>query len=134
MGASAFRLRALFFAVAIGGSMVAVPASARRSPNSGTTIRVTSTADDNTIDGNCSLREALKAADTDHAVDACAAGHGTDTIVLQTATYAVRRGTLEVQSAVTIAGAGRDRTIIDRGATKCCDTALVALESSDTAT
>ena len=44
------------------------------------TITVTTTDDDNTVNGNCTLREAILAANTDTAVDACTAGSGTDTI------------------------------------------------------
>ncbi len=44
------------------------------------TITVNTTADDDTVNGNCTLREAIQAANTDTAVDACTAGSGTDTI------------------------------------------------------
>src|ERR671920_1485404 len=51
------------------------------------TITVTSLADDVVSDGSCTLREALLAANSDTAVDACAAGAGADVIVLGTGTY-----------------------------------------------
>ncbi len=45
------------------------------------TITVNSSADDNTVNGNCTLREAILAANTNVAVDTCAAGAaGTDSI------------------------------------------------------
>ena len=45
-------------------------------------ITVNTTADDNTINGNCTLREAILAANTNAAVDACTAGAaGLDNIV-----------------------------------------------------
>ncbi len=45
------------------------------------TITVNTTADDNVVNGNCTLREAIIAANTHMAVDACAAGvAGLDTI------------------------------------------------------
>lgn len=45
------------------------------------TITVNTTADDNTVNGNCTLREAIIAANTNAAVDACTAGTaGLDTI------------------------------------------------------
>jgi CSLREA domain-containing protein len=44
------------------------------------TIVVNTTADELNTDGDCSLREAITAANTDAAVDACAAGDGADTI------------------------------------------------------
>ncbi len=94
----------------------------------GTTITVTTTADDTTVDGNCSLREALQAANTDTAVDACPAGNGTDTIVLAAlSTYVVSHGALDVTSAVTIEGtlSSGVRTTIDghqHDCTSCHDT------------
>jgi CSLREA domain-containing protein/uncharacterized repeat protein (TIGR01451 family) len=46
-----------------------------------TTITVTTTADTVALDGECSLREAIMAANTDTAVNECLAGAGPDTIV-----------------------------------------------------
>ena len=45
-----------------------------------TTIAVNTTDDELNNDGDCSLREAIEAANIDSAVDACPAGSGTDTI------------------------------------------------------
>jgi CSLREA domain-containing protein len=84
----------------------------------GTTITVTTTADDTAVDGNCSLREALQAANTDHTVDACPAGNGADTIVVAAQTYVLAHGPLEVQSDVTITGTTL-RSLIDDNA-HCC--------------
>ncbi len=53
--------------------------------HAGTTITVTTTAQEKAVDGNCSLEEAIQAANTDTAVDACPAGSGADTIVLAAA-------------------------------------------------
>ncbi|HLB26495.1 MAG TPA: CSLREA domain-containing protein, partial [Dehalococcoidia bacterium] len=61
------------------------------------TITVTTTADELNADGDCSLREAIQAANTDTAVDACRAGSGADTIRLRARTYTL-----------SIAGAGED--------------------------
>ncbi|MDQ4023864.1 MAG: hypothetical protein M3217_00010 [Actinomycetota bacterium] len=44
------------------------------------TIKVTKGAVDAVTNGNCSIREAITAANTDSAVDACTAGSGADTI------------------------------------------------------
>src|SRR5215208_6707586 len=44
----------------------------------GTTIKVNTNADELNTDGDCSLREAIKAANTNKAVDGCAAGSSTD--------------------------------------------------------
>ncbi|MEZ4862378.1 MAG: choice-of-anchor D domain-containing protein [Caldilineaceae bacterium] len=45
-----------------------------------TTITVTTTTDELNADGDCSLREAIQAASTNAAVDACSAGSDADTI------------------------------------------------------
>lgn len=80
-----------------------------------TTIVVTTTADETAADGNCSLEEAIMAANTDTAVDACPAGSGADTIVLAAgATYTLDTasstsgpdGLPPISSTVTIAGNG----------------------------
>lgn len=52
-----------------------------------TEITVTTTDDELNHDGDCSLREAIQAANTDLAVDACPAGNGHDTIMLPAGTY-----------------------------------------------
>jgi CSLREA domain-containing protein/uncharacterized repeat protein (TIGR01451 family) len=58
-----------------------------------TVITVTTTTDELNSDGDCSLREAIQAANTDAAVDACPAGSGADTIVLSpTTTYPIAIG------------------------------------------
>ena len=52
-----------------------------------TTITVTTTQDELNDDGDCSLREAIQAANTDTEVDECPAGDGADTISLPSGTY-----------------------------------------------
>ncbi|HEX5037175.1 MAG TPA: choice-of-anchor Q domain-containing protein [bacterium] len=77
-------------------------------------------------DGSCSLREAITAANTDAAVDTCAAGSGADEIVLAPGTYQLTTistnenanadGDLDVTDELTMTGAGADPvagTIID---------------------
>jgi CSLREA domain-containing protein len=103
--------------LAFGVLLPAVPAFA------GTTITVTTAADDLTANGNCSLREAIRAANLDHAVDACPAGHGADTITLPAGTYALAiagdgedvglTGDLDITASVMLEGAGASSTIID---------------------
>lgn len=62
--------------------------SASRQPVvSGMRITVNTTVDDVEANGNCTLREAVIAANTDRAVDRCPAGRGADTIILQSKTY-----------------------------------------------
>jgi CSLREA domain-containing protein len=60
-------------------------------------ITVNTTTDELNADGDCSLREAIQAANTDTAVDACTAGSGADTIDLPAGTYTIA-----------LAGAGED--------------------------
>jgi CSLREA domain-containing protein len=86
-------------------------------------IRVTTDADSLAIDGACSLREAIRAANLDTRVDACRAGRGADTIRLAAGTYtlalvgldedAALQGDLDITADLVIKGAGRDRTIVD---------------------
>ncbi|MEP7358494.1 MAG: CSLREA domain-containing protein, partial [Anaerolineales bacterium] len=75
------------------GALVGVPAAwaggPRYLPAAGTTITVTTAVDDFTTNGNCSLREAIEAANTDAAVDNCPAGSGADTIRLPRQIYAL---------------------------------------------
>jgi CSLREA domain-containing protein len=102
----------------------------------GTTITVTTTSDDSTVDGNCSLREALQAANTDHAVDTCPAGNGADTIVLGPSTYTLTNYELDVQATVTIQGAGAASTVIDDQSPACtsntiCTRAVLVAPSAD---
>jgi len=75
-----------FFLVSI--LMMSVsPSPARAAIESGTII-VVDTFDDDLEDGlHCSLREAIRAANTDSVVDACPAGNGGDTVLLQEGTY-----------------------------------------------
>jgi CSLREA domain-containing protein len=88
----------------------------------GARITVTTTADDMIINGNCTLREAIDAADLDQAVDACPAGTGADTILLSAGTYSLtlsgieddnKSGDLDVFTSLTIVGAGAQATIIN---------------------
>jgi len=86
-------------------------------------IAVDTTTDELNSDGDCSLREAVQAANTDAAVDACTAGSGADTITLPAGTYtltiagtgedAAADGDLDVTDDVTVTGAGAGTTTID---------------------
>jgi CSLREA domain-containing protein len=88
-----------------------------------TTITVNTVQDELNADGNCSLREAIQAANTDSAVDGCAAGSGADTIVLAAGTYtlsivgrdenASASGDLDITSNLTVNGGAATSTIID---------------------
>jgi len=86
-------------------------------------IGVTTTADELAANGECSLREAIQAANTDSAVDSCAAGDGDDTIDLPAGTYLLgiaganedgnETGDLDINDDVTIVGSGSAACIID---------------------
>jgi len=71
-------------------------------------ITVTTADDELNTDGDCSLREALAAADADAAVDACAAGAGADVITFAPALAgtAISATGLVVDSDVTIDASG----------------------------
>lgn len=81
------------------------------------TITVDTLADELNANGNCSLREALQAANANAAVDGCTAGTaGLDTILLPAGTIPLSV-TVNVTDAATLRGAGRASTTIQRGAT-----------------
>jgi CSLREA domain-containing protein len=82
------------------------------------TIAVTTLTDEATVNGHCSLREALKAADTDQVVDTCKAGSGVDTITVPAGTIKLLLGELTAHSDVSVVGAGTAAgagTFIDGG-------------------
>ena len=91
------------------------------------TITVNKTNDELNSDGDCSLREAVRAANTNHPVDAClGGGSGTDTIILPVGTYqlsiaganedSAATGDLDITGNLVIQGAGRDLSVIDGNA------------------
>jgi CSLREA domain-containing protein len=94
-------------------------------PAGAATINVNTTADDLTNNGNCTLREAIQAANTNSAVDSCPAGAAAptvDTINVPAGTYTVTiagvesanaAGDFDIMESVNIAGAGATNTIID---------------------
>jgi CSLREA domain-containing protein len=105
------------------------------------TIGVDTTDDDVTVNGNCTLREAIIAANTNAAVDGCAAGEaspvtdlvnvpaGTYNLTLQVAAsseHASLEGDLDILEQVEIAGAGMDLTVIDGQAAERVFHVLVA--------
>lgn len=74
-----------------------VPAFVAVAPAHAAVITVDTTTDELNSDGDCSLREAIQAANTDSPVDACSAGTGLDTVRIPTGLYEL-----------TIPGAGED--------------------------
>ena len=93
----------------------------------GASITVTTKTDELDVNGKCSLREAVIAANTDTQVDSCAAGNGADSIRLGSGTYTLslegileddaRTGDLDITGPLSIVGAGRDATTIVSDAT-----------------
>ena len=88
-------------------------------------ITVTTAQDELNEDGDCSLREAIQASNSDGAIDACPAGNGNDTIHLPAATYTLtlegngedgnQTGDLDILGTVVLSGAEIASTIIDGG-------------------
>jgi CSLREA domain-containing protein len=93
---------------------------ARIGPTAGT---VTTTDDELNGDGDCSLRESIRAATLDIAVDACPAGTGADTIFLPSGVYRLSltgrgedvgaSGDLDLAGQITIVGVAFNRPVID---------------------
>ena len=113
-----------FLAVAITASFPGL--LALTAPNaSAATIRVTTFGDEYNDDADCSLREAVLAVNTSKSVSGCPGGDpfGPDVVVLETGGYtldipgsggiASATGDLDVTSALTIRGAGMDRTSLN---------------------
>lgn len=73
-----FVLPLLFLATVV----ITLPVQAEKAPT-GTTYSITVDEDEINNDGDCTLREAIHAANTDSPVDACPAGNGADLIILQ---------------------------------------------------
>lgn len=113
----------LFFAFALlfAALSVASPVPVVQATN----ITVTTTTDELNTDGDCSLREAIVAANTNAAVDACPAGTGADTLTLPAGTFTLTipgtseseaaTGDLDVFDDLTVIGAGLTATIVDGG-------------------
>lgn len=89
------------------------------------TITVNTTNDELNSDGDCSLREAIQAANTDTGVDACTAGSGDDIISLPAGIYVLSltgadednnvTGDLDIVDNLIINGAGAANTAINGG-------------------
>ncbi len=98
------------------GILLAIAASAALPlrPVEAATIAVTTTVDELNADGDCSLREAVRAANTNLAVDACTAGQNdqTDTITLPAGTYTLTVAGFDNDSAVGDLDL-RDNTAVD---------------------
>lgn len=88
-----------------------------------TTIIVTTTDDELNSDEDCSLREAIRAANADSTVSGCPAGSGADTIILPSGIYtltivgssedAALTGDLDITADLTINGESASTTIVN---------------------
>jgi CSLREA domain-containing protein len=67
--------------------------------------------DELNTDGDCSLREAVQAAKTDLAVDACQAGSGADIITFSVGGTVILSSSIVIESEMTIDGSGQSLTI-----------------------
>lgn len=86
-------------------------------------IVVDTGVDETTVNGRCSLREAILAANTDASVDACPAGNGADVITVPARTYTLTisgagengdlTGDLDITEDLTLNGANATSTIIN---------------------
>ena len=90
-------------------------------PARATTIQVTTRDDERTVDGDCSLREAIEAANRNVAIDACPAGSGpsADTVLFTAIagqTIGLTLGQIEVSDGIVIGGPDA-RVTIDAGGT-----------------
>lgn len=104
---------------------VALPGTQARAGVQGT-ILVNTTEDELNADGDCSLREAIQAANTDTAVDACPAGGGADIISIPAGLYSLtlglpgedanQGGDLDITQDLTILGDEQAGVIIDGNA------------------
>ncbi len=100
--------RLLRLLVAAAAGCAALPATA-----AATTFTPDTTTDDATDNGNCTLREAIIAADTDSARDACPAGSGSDLVRLEGRHFVLSRagggdegGDLDVRTHLQLSGRG----------------------------
>ncbi len=76
-------------------------------------ISVTPGATDQTVNGNCSLYEAVEAANNDTSVDACPAGSGADTISIPDGAYTISVINLSTTSTVSLVGQSRTGTVLN---------------------
>jgi CSLREA domain-containing protein len=117
---SIFKILALIaLLLSLFGSEVSV------TPAYAASLTVNTSDDELNSDGDCSLREAIQAANTDAVVDTCTAGSGADTITVPAGTYTLTlpgagedlnaTGDLDILQDLAIIGAGAGTTIIQAG-------------------
>jgi CSLREA domain-containing protein len=79
----------------------------------GATIVVDTFADDDTVNGNCTLREAVISANSDYGADNCIPGSGADTISLPKGFFYLSLGEIALSTEMEIVGQGMDLSVID---------------------
>jgi CSLREA domain-containing protein len=115
-------MRRGFLSLILGLALLSIP-FADAGPVLAATITVDTIADELNADGDCSLREAIQAANSDTAIDACTAGSGPDTIQVPPGSYPLtiagsfedqnQTGDLDVRSDLIIVGTGVAPSEID---------------------
>jgi CSLREA domain-containing protein len=102
----------------LGSALAALLALTHPAAARATVLRVTTLDDVDAADGNCSLREAIVAANTDAVYRECPAGAGADEIEIGVAgTIALAADLVPIEQALTIRGLGSDVAVIDGGGT-----------------
>jgi CSLREA domain-containing protein len=91
-----------------------------------TLMTVNTVEDEVNTDGDCSLREAIIAANTDTAIDACPAGNGFDIVRIPAGLYLLTipgqkedssaTGDLDIEDGIALVGEGQGVTVINGGA------------------
>lgn len=89
-------------------------------------IIVDTTADDTIVNGNCTLREAMMAANTNASVDACSDGDASldSVIIFASGTISLTGGPLPITGTVSILGPGESSLVIDGGNQRIFDIAM----------
>lgn len=104
--------------------LIAIAFSSPPASNQSGAVIIVNTVEDELIDdGNCSLREAIRAANLDTGIDACLVGNGADIINLPAGTYTLTllgkneeaglMGDLDITAPLTINGTDPASTIVD---------------------
>src|SRR5919198_990418 len=107
---------------ALGAAVLLLTILVGSPPAQATVIQVNTHNDNFLNNGDCTLREAIRAANNDAAVDACPAGAGSDVITLPRGTFTLfifgtddtdAAGDFDITSDVTIRGKGAGKSVVD---------------------
>lgn len=110
-----------------GGDLPGEPEGISIAAGGSTYITVTTTDDELNSDSDCSLREAIQAANSNAPVSGCSAGSDSDIVVVPTGSYSLtlsgtpensnQNGDLDITSTLTISGSGAGSTLIKSNGT-----------------